>query len=65
MADCIDPLSDFFDFLLSLSLLVRVVVSQLPQTETDSNDLIKCRRFRLENGEGVGERDDVSTHSST
>jgi hypothetical protein len=35
-------------------------VAQLPQTETESGgDAMKCRRFRLENGEGVGDRDEV------
>jgi len=32
---------------------------QLPQTETDGVDSMKCRRFRLENGEGVADRDEV------
>ncbi|XP_046640588.1 GTPase-activating Rap/Ran-GAP domain-like protein 3 isoform X4 [Daphnia pulicaria] len=41
-------------------------VELLPQTETESGgDAMKCRRFRLENGEGVGDRDEVYNSPTT
>lgn len=39
--------------------IVSVTSSQLPQTETESGDQMKCRRFRLENGDGGSDRDEV------
>ena len=41
------------------NLILFMLPRQLPQTETDGVDSMKCRRFRLENGEGVADRDEV------
>ena len=41
------------------------LIIQLPQTETENGDSMKCRRFRLENGEGVGDRDEVYNSPTT
>ena len=47
-------------FLFVIYLASRPDLQKLPQTETDSNDMIRSRRFRLENGDCIGDRDDVS-----
>lgn len=54
-----------FDLYIFMFVYV-VCVAQLPQTETESGgDAMKCRRFRLENGEGVGDRDEVYISTNT
>ena len=52
--------SYFHCFLFVIYLASRPDLQKLPQTETDSNDMIRSRRFRLENGDCIGDRDDVS-----